>query len=129
GVRFSLRSDQIDRFLDAEMARLAQDPADLRWHRNQMLRYIVQRRARNAGINGYEARRAAELVVTAADSPALAGDLAKLLKMWSDNALGNLFKRTYHEALSSHPLLSERRIDKLMGALAGTKFNELLRHV
>jgi hypothetical protein len=129
GVRFTLRSDQIDRFLDREMGRLANDPADQRWHRNQMLRYIVQRRARNAGINGYEARRAAELVVTAADSPALVGDLAKLLKMWSDTALGNLFKRTYHEALSSHPLLSERRIDRLMGALAGTRFNELLRHV
>jgi hypothetical protein len=129
GVRFALRSDRIDGFLDAEMVRLAGDSADQRWYRNQMLRYIVQRRARNAGINGYEARRAAELVTTAADSPALCGDLAKLLKMWSDTALGNLLKRTYHEALSSHPLLSERRIDRLMGTLAGTRFNELLRHV
>lgn len=129
GVRFVLRSGRIDRFLDAEMTRLADDPANQRWHRNQMLRYIVQRRARNAGINGYEARRAAELVVTAADSPSLAGDLGKLLKMWSDTALGNLFKRTHQEALSSHPLLSERRIDRLMGTLAGTRFNELLRHV
>lgn len=129
GVRFALRSDRIDQFLDQEMLRLAGDPADLRWHRNQMLRYIVQRRARNAGINGYEARWAAELVVTAADTPSLAGDLAKLLKMWSDTALGNLFKRTYQEALSSHPLLSERRIDRLMATLVGTRFNELLRHV
>lgn len=129
GVRFVLRSDLIDEFLDSEMIRLASDSADQRWHRNQMLRYIVQRRARNAGINGYEARRAAELVVTAADNPSLAGDLAKLLKMWSDTALGNLFKRTYNEALSSHPLLSERRIDRLMGTLAGTRFNDLLRHV
>jgi hypothetical protein len=129
GVRFTLRSDRIDLFLDEEMVRLAGDPADLRWHQNQMVRYIVQRRARNAGINGYEARRAAELVVTAADAPSLAGELAKLLKMWSDTALGNLFKRTYQEALSSHPLLSERRIDRLMGTLAGTRFNELLRHV
>jgi hypothetical protein len=129
GVRFALRTDRIDQFLDSEMIRLAGDSADQRWHRNQMLRYIVQRRARNAGINGYEARRAAELVVTAADSPSLAGDLAKLLKMWSDTALGNLFKRTYQEALSSHPLLSERRIDRLMGTLAGTRFNEVLRHV
>jgi hypothetical protein len=129
GVRFALRSDRIDAFLDAEMIRLASDPADQRWHRNQMLRYIVQRRSRNAGINGYEARRAAELVVTAADSPNLAGDLKKLLKMWSDTALGNLFKRTYQEALSSHPLLSERRIDRLMGTLAGKRFNDLLRHV
>ncbi|TBD43323.1 AAA domain-containing protein [Rhizobium ruizarguesonis] len=129
GVRFALRSDRIDRFLEEEMVRLAGDPADLRWHRNQMLRYIVQRRARNAGINGYEAQRAAELVVTAADTPSLASDLAKLLKMWSDTALGNLFKRTYQDALSSHPLLSVRRIDRLMGTLAGTRFNELLRHV
>lgn len=129
GVRLALRTELIDAFIDAEMARLGGDSADQRWYRNQMLRYIVQRRARNAGINGYEARRAAELVVTAADSPALCGDLTKLLKMWSDTALGNLFKRTYHEALSSHPLISERRIDRLMGALAGTRFNELLRHV
>jgi hypothetical protein len=129
GVRFTLRSDRIDQFLDAEMIRLTDDPANQRWHRNQMLRYIVQRRARNAGINGYEAQRAAELVVTAADHPSLAGDLAKLLKMWSDTALGNLFKRTYREALSNHPLLSERRIDRLMSALAGNRFNELLRHV
>jgi hypothetical protein len=129
GIRFNLRSDRIDRFVDQEMARLAEDPADMRWHRNQMLRYIVQRRARNAGINGYEARRAAELVVTAADNPKLAGDLAKLLKMWSDKALGSLFKRTYQEALSSHPLLSERRIERLLGTLAGTGFNDLLRHV
>jgi hypothetical protein len=129
GVRFALCSERIEKFLDAEMVRLASDTADQRWHRNQMLRYIVQRRARNAGINGYDARRAAELVVTAADSPNLSGDLTRLLKMWSDTALGNLFKRTYEESLLSHPLLSERRIDKLIGTLSGTRFNELLRHV
>src|SRR3546814_17340980 len=67
GVRFSLHSGRIDDFLEAEMARLKDNAADLRWHRNQMLRYIVQRRAKNMGINGYEARRAAELVVIAAD--------------------------------------------------------------
>ena len=129
GIRFTLRSERINQFLETEMASLAADTTKLRWYRNQMLRYIVQRRARNLGINGYEARRAAELVVTAVDNPSLAGDLAKLLKMWSDTSLANLFKRTYRDALSSHPLLSERRIDKLMGALAGTRFNELLRHV
>lgn len=129
GIRFTLRSDLIDRYLDAEMARLAQAPPEQRWHRNQMLRYIVQRRARSAGINGYEARRAAELVVTAADNPGLSGDLRKLLKMWSDTALAALFKRTYHEALTSHPLLSERRIDRLIATLAGTGFKDLLLHV
>ena len=129
GISFVLDSAAIDSFLESELARLAGVSADQRWHRNQMLRYIVQRRARNAGINGYEARRAAELVVTAADNPVLAADLRKLLKMWSDTALGTLFKRTYHEALASHPLLSERRIDRLIAALAGTGFNDLLRHV
>lgn len=129
GIIFNLDSGAIDRFLETEMARLAGASAEQRWHRNQMLRYIVQRRARNAGINGYEARRAAELVVTAADNPALATDLRRLLKMWSDTALGALFKRTYNEALASHPLLSERRIDRLIAALSGTGFNDLLRHV
>ena len=129
GISFDLDSSAIDCFLENEMERLAGAPAEQRWHRNQMLRYIVQRRARNAGINGYEARRAAELVVTAADNPALAPELKRLLKMWSDTALGALFKRTYNEALASHPLLSERRIDRLIAALSGTGFNDLLRHV
>lgn len=129
GIRFHLRSDIIDQFLDAEMYRLATTQAELRWYRNQMLRYIVQRRARNAGINGYEARRAAELVVTAADNPMLAADLNRLLKMWSSTGLSKLFMRTFHEALSSHPLLTERRIERLITTLANTKFNELLRHV
>lgn len=129
GICFALDGETIDRFLESEMERLAGAPAEQRWYRNQMLRYIVQRRARNAGINGYEARRAAELVVTAADSPTLAADLRRLLIMWSDTALAALFKRTYQEALVSHPLLSERRIDRLVAALTGSGFKDLLRHV
>ena len=129
GIRFNFDTSRIEVFLDSEMARLEDASAEQRWHRNQMLRYIVQRRARNASINAYEARRAAELVVTAADNPNLASDLRKLLKMWSDTALGTLFRRTYREALIGHPLLSERQIDRLLDTLADTRFDELLRYV
>ena len=129
GMRFTLDSDAIDAFIEGELARLSDLPAEKRWHRNQMLRYISQRRARNAGINAYEARRAAELIVTAIDTPKLAGELAKLVKMWSDTALAALFKLTYREALLSHPLLSERRIDRLIKTLSGTNFKVLLLRV
>lgn len=131
GVQITLRSDRIDAFLDLEMARLAEDQADLRRHRNQMLTYIVQRRARNAGVNGYDAGRAATLVVAALDMPDLERELSRLLRqMWSPAGLGRLFSRVREEALASHPLLSERRVERLIATLSsvGTELRGLLRH-
>lgn len=128
GIRFHLDRVRLDRFLDAEMARLSADPEDQAWHTIQMLRYIVQRRARNAGINGFEAQRAAELVVAAAGTPDLREELIRLLRIWDVDRLGALFQRVHSEVLSQHPLLSERRIDRLIEATGKADFHTLLKH-
>jgi hypothetical protein len=128
GVRFHLEGTRLDRFIEAERARLAAAPEDQAWHIIQMLRYIVQRRARNAGINGFEAQRAAELVVAAAGTPGLREELNRLLKMWDPDKLGQLFCRVHADVLNQHPLLSERRIDRLITGTAKADFHKVLRH-
>lgn len=128
GIRLHLDSARLDRFVEAERARLAASPEDQAWHTIQMLRYIVQRRARNAGVNGFEAQRAAELVVAAAGAPGLREELNRLLKMWDPDKLGQLFRRVHAEILSQHPLLSERRIDRLITGTAKANFHKVLKH-
>lgn len=126
GVRFHLDRARLDAFQAAETARLRDAQPDLRWHRIQMTRYIVQRRARGAGISGYEAHRIAELVVAASGHPDLRDRLARLLRMWDPDQAMELLRRTYDEVLSQHPLLTPRRIEKLGDTLRSPGFFDVL---
>ena len=71
GVRFKLNTDILERFVGSELARLKEDAPARRWHSDQMLRFLVESKAQAAGVNAYEARRGAELLVGAAGDPDL----------------------------------------------------------
>src|SRR4030095_13780885 len=65
GVRLHLDGEHLSGFVQSEIKRM-KDSAESRWHKGQMLRYLIGSQARVAGVNIYEAGRAAELFFSAA---------------------------------------------------------------
>lgn len=122
GVRLHLDGQYLTDFTRAEIERM-KDTAQERWHKGQMLRFIIGSQARAAGINTYEANRAAELFFSAAGLPKLRERLKNLIRRWDSVALGNLLQDTYSELLRQHPLLSQRRVERIAGALGDRKFH------
>lgn len=94
-----------------------------------MFRYLVGSQARAAGINAYEANRAADLLFSAAGHPALRERLRGILRRWDSQALKDLLLQTYNDMLARHPLFSERRVERLAGSLGDRKFQGVLADV
>jgi hypothetical protein len=124
GVRLHLNSDRLTSFIYAESERQRDHP-DGRWHRGQMFRYLIGSQARAAGINAYEANRAADLLFSAAGRPDLRERLRGLVRRWDAQTLRELLQQTFSEMLAYHPLLSERRVDRLADALGDRKFQRV----
>ncbi len=124
GVRLHLNSNRLTRFIAAEIER-QRDHLDGRWHRAQMFRYLIGSQARAAGINAYEANRAADLLFSAAGRPDLRDRLRGLVRRWDAQTLGELLRQTFSEMLAYHPLLSERRVNRLAEALGDRKFQHV----
>jgi hypothetical protein len=124
GVRLHLNSHWLTDFIDAEVERQRDHP-DGRWHRGQMFRYLIGSQARAAGINAYEANRAADLLFSAAGHPDLRARLRGLTRRWDAHSLRDLLQQTFSEMLACHPLLSERRVDRLADALGDQRFQRV----
>jgi hypothetical protein len=124
GVRLHLDSARLTDFINAEIERQRDHP-DRRWQRGQMFRYLIGSQARVAGINAYEANRIAELLFSAAGRPDLRERLRGLVRRWDAQTLRELLQQTFSEMLACHPLLSERRVDRLAGALGDRKFQRV----
>src|SRR3546814_4702849 len=114
-------------FVAAEMVRLESDAQARRWHAGQMLRFQDESKAQAEGVNAYEARRGAELMVSAAGEADLRKRLAHLLSFWSAQSLEKLFEDTRAQLLSQHPLLGERRIKRVAQSLSGQRFQEVFK--
>lgn len=124
GVRLRLNSAYLTDFIQAEVKR-QQDHPDGRWHRGQMFRYLIGSQARAAGINAYEANRAADLLFSAAGHPELRDRLRGLVRRWDSHTLRSLLQQTFTDMLVCHPLLSERRVDRIADALGDRKFQQV----
>ena len=124
GIRLRLNSGRLTEFLRSEMDRLRDHP-DGRWHRGQMFRYLIGSQARATGINAYEANRTADLLFSAAAKPGLRETLNRVVRRWDSQTLRDLLQQTYAEMLACHPLLSERRVDRLADALGDRKFQRV----
>jgi hypothetical protein len=122
GVSFKLNADLLDRFMEDELARLKENEQERRWHAGQMLRFLVESRAQALGVNAYEARRGAELLVSAAADPELKQRLVHLLNFWSVANLETLFEDTRARLLSQHPLLSPKRVKRVAQTLSDQRF-------
>ncbi|MCA3757233.1 MAG: AAA family ATPase [Phenylobacterium sp.] len=127
GVCLTLDAAHLDAFVVRTIEALAKDEPRRRWHAGQMLRFLVESGAQGAGVNAYEARRGAELIVSAAGDPELRKRLIKLIRFWSADDLRALFEDTRASLLSQHPLLSARRVARLAGTLADPKFAQVFK--
>jgi hypothetical protein len=127
GVRFHLNSQEIDDFITEELVWLDNHEHVRRWHAGQMLRWQVEAGAQAAGVNAYEARRGAELIVSAAGDPDLRKRLLQVLRFWDPDDFSSLLQATRANLLSQHPLLSARRVQKVAASLAGDNFRDLIK--
>jgi len=125
GVRLHLDSARLTDFINSEIER-QRDHLDGRWNRGQMFRYLIGSRARLVGINAYEANRTAELLFSAAGRSDLRDRLRGLVRLWDAQTLRELLQQTFSEMLACHPLLSERRVDRLADALGDRKFQRVV---
>src|SRR3546814_1555817 len=92
-------------FVAAEMVRLESDAQARRWHAGQMLRFLVESKAQAEGVNAYEARRGAELMVSVVGEADLRKWLAHILSFWSAQNLEELFEDIRALLLPQHQLL------------------------
>lgn len=122
GLRFHLETARLDAFVEAEWNALAADEAARRWHLGQMMRYLVESRARASGVGGYDARRGADLFAAAAADPDLRAELGRLLRYWDETRLEALFLAARDRLLSQHPLLTTARVRRVAANLSGPSF-------
>jgi hypothetical protein len=125
GIRISIDSTTLDGFIKSESQRIL-GTEEHRWHAAQMLRYLLESGAQSAGINGYHARRGADLLVSAAAHPELKERLKHLLNFWDAENLKALLDDTRQEMLTQHPLLVGRRIERTAEALGAHAFRDQL---
>ncbi len=127
GVQLELDSDFIDRFVTRELADLRATPARRRWHAGQFLRYLVMTRSGRHGLNRYQARELAELMITAAADPGLRERLLHALRRWSSSRFVEVLRETRDVYLTEHPLLTEEHWTRLQEAVANRELGGALR--
>lgn len=129
GIRLTVDRARLDAFVAAESGRLNNDEPKRRWHAAQMLRFLTESRAQAMGVNSYEARCGAELMVSAAGDPELRRQLNGILRFWDGAALGMLLENARGKFLSQHPLFTKRRVERVAATLGNQKFKPLFEGV
>jgi hypothetical protein len=131
GVQFQIDTERLDAFVAAELEALAADPIARRWHVGQMLRFMVEDAAQAIGINAFEARRGADLFVSAAADPTLRPRLLAAIRFWDGSALAGLLEDVRAGRLAQHPLLTPTRVQRVAATLSDrrlqTAFQEAFR--
>ena len=117
GICLELDSDRLDRFVAAELDRCPPASVEGSWLRAQFFRYLIATDASTAGINGFQARYLAELVVSAAALPDLRDRLAGCLQTWNWARFGAVLSDCFQRLLSQSPVLTSDRIDSMLEAL------------
>lgn len=128
GVRFRIDPERLDAFVAAELEALAADPVSRRWHVGQMLRFMVEDAAQAIGINAFEARRGADLFVSAAADPTLRPRLLAAIRFWDDSALAALLEDVRAARLAQHPLLTPTRVERVAATLADRRLQPAFQH-
>jgi hypothetical protein len=127
GLRITPSKEALDTFVEKMSSELEGDERERRWRAAQFTRYLVESRARSVGLNGYEARRGADLLVAAAGDRELRKRLNHLLRFWSPQGLVVLFEDTRVALLHQDPLMSQARVERTARALGGQQFQELIK--
>lgn len=127
GVRFVLHPARLAAFVAREQTRLDADPDSRRWHEIQIVRYVVESGSLAAGVNGFEARRAAELMASICSDADLKKDLRHLLAFWSGPGVSILFETARARYLSQHPMLGTDRVARVAEAYSSSAAGGVLR--
>lgn len=127
GLRLTLDSSALDAFVQRVLDQLQEDERERRWRSAQFTRYVVESRARGLGVNAYEARRGADLLVAAAADPDLRRRLNHLLTFWSPDKLKELFEDARVQSLHQHPLMTKTRVARTGEALGDQSFQQLMK--
>jgi hypothetical protein len=127
GVRFVLDNERLASFVDREATRLEASDAERAWHEGQLFRYVLEAGAISAGVNGFEARRAAELLATAIADATLRGRLKQILRFWDTAKVVSLFEDTRAAYLSHHPMLSPTRVSRVAEIFGGSAMKPVLQ--
>jgi hypothetical protein len=130
GVQLRLNTERFQAFIDQTYTELTSNHAhagDLKHYRAQFARFLIESRATSQGFNAYQARRGADLFVSAAGDAGLRAQLNEVLKRWDGAALARVFEATREKLLAHHPMYSRRRVQKTSEALAGKGVQALVR--
>ncbi|MES3100518.1 AAA domain-containing protein [Sphingomonas faeni] len=127
GLQLEIDAEALDQVVSACMAEMSSDERERRWRSAQYTRYLVESQARALGVNAYEAKRGADIIVAAAGDPDLRKRLVRLLEYWDPAKLGQLFEDTRAQLLGQHPLMTFRRVSRTADALASEEFRDLMK--
>ena len=117
GIRLRLNSDLLDRFVTETGAELA-GTGEERWLRGQFFRFLLLSGGPKVGLNRFQARELADLLVTARGFSGTRARLQKLIARWDARRLADLLLETFQEHLVFNPLLTERRVRGLAEGLS-----------
>lgn len=126
GLRLHVDSTRLDATVAYATARMQGDEAERKWRAAQFTRFLIESRARATGINAYEAKRGADLLVAAAGDAELRIELVRLKRFWGPERVAALLERTRAKMLSQHPLMTPARVARTATAIATDVFRDLL---
>jgi len=118
GVRLTLNDSTLSAFISG-YANMLDTSGQGRWLRGRFLRYLLQSGSLANGLNIYDAARCAELLQAAAGDDELRHNIARLAQRWDSTIFNDTLEESYERLLTSHPLLTARRIEKLQERFAG----------
>jgi hypothetical protein len=111
----------LDDFVQGELSRLKDAPGEAKWFHGQLLRYrLMSRGCASVGLSPYQVRQVADLLVTAAAFADFRQELKGLLHQWNPDRFGTLIQDVYRRHLRQHPMLSERRVERLKSEVIGS---------
>jgi hypothetical protein len=126
GVRLTPDSEELNKFVAAELERVAIDAPWSRWLHGQFFRYLLATRFAAAGLSNYAAGPLADLFVAARAVEALQ---PALLEQWKrgvcSQALEALLRQAHAEVLSLHPFLSDERLEEHLQEIHHPRFAEV----
>lgn len=132
GVQLDISTELVTRFIQGEKNYLSSDEGkhEARWLRGQYLRYLCQAQGRRLGLNSYQSRQLADLMITAVTTKIGRQNIRGLKKRWDFQRFKECLLTIYNDHLQQHPILSRKRVEDLAEAMnrtqSGSVFTEII---
>lgn len=126
GLRLQIDPGRLDASVGNALLHQRDSAAERKRCTAQFMRYLIESRARASGINAYEAKRGADLLVAAAGDAELRPDLIRLKRFWGAERVADLLERTREKVLAQHPFMTVARVARTAIAIGDNAFRELL---